>query len=230
MPDEKLLEFIKASLAHGQPREAIYKVLLEQGYTIEAIQEGFGSQTTKEEKEQSSQKTIHLIVTIGAILVGAGIFSFIAANWDYLSRSAKIGIILTAMLSCYGAGWYVKEKSKLAKTGSALILLGAIIYGAGIFLVAQMFNIRTNWPDGFILWMLGVMLLAWALESYPLFYLAMPLGAIAIFGDPFYILESFGTNPFLFTSTLLLLLSTAATFLVGWHIRKKITTDLKDYY
>ncbi|MFH1427579.1 MAG: DUF2157 domain-containing protein [Patescibacteria group bacterium] len=230
MADPKLIEYVKTSLAQGKPKEEIYKELLEQGWTIEVIQESFNALTTEEEKEDTQKRTIRIIVTIGALLVGAGIFSFIAANWQEMTRPIKIGIILVSMLVSYGTGWYLKEKSGLVKTGEALILLGAIIYGAGIFLVAQMFNIRANWPDGFILWMIGTTAMAFAVQSYPLFYLAIPLGIVAIVGHPFGIFTGFGYNQFLLTSSFLLLAATIVTFVAGWAIRKKIPPELKEFY
>lgn len=230
MADPKLSEYIKASLAQGKPKEEIYKELLGQGWTIEAIQEGFNSIGAEQEKEDTSKKTINIIVTIGAVLVGAGIFSFIAANWFAMEKSVKIGIILISMVVSYGSGWYFKEKSELQKTGDALILLGSIIYGAGIFLVAQMFNIRANWPDGFILWMVGTIVMAFAVESYQLFYLAILLGIIASIGHPLIIFTSFGHNSFLLTSSFLLLIATIITFITGWLVRKKIPAELKEFY
>lgn len=230
MVDPKIVEYVKNSLAQGVPKEEIYKELIGQGWTIENIQECFSSLTVQEEKEDTSKRTIHIIVTIGAILIGAGIFSFIAANWQEMSKAVKIGIILISMFSSYGAGWYLKEKSHLLKTGEALMLLGAILYGAGIFLVAQMFHIRANWPDGFILWMIGAIAMAFAVESYSLFYLAIPLGIVALVGHPVGIFSDFGSDPFLLTSSFLLLVSTVITFMTGWSIRKRMPADLKEFY
>lgn len=230
MIDQKVVDYIKTSLAQGKTKEELYKELLSQGWTIEVIQENFNAIGTEQEKEDTSKKTIRIIVTIAAVLVGAGIFSFIAANWLEMTKSIKIAIILIAMIIAYGAGWYLKERSELLKTGEALILLGSIIYGAGIFLVAQMFNIRANWPDGFILWMIGTIAMAFAVESYPLFYLAIPLGIIAIVGHPFGIFTGFGYNSFLLTSSFLLLVATIITFATGWIVRKKMPPELKEFY
>src|SRR3990167_10761359 len=105
MADPKLSEYVKTSLAQGKPKEEIYKELLAQGWTIEIIQESFNSIGTEQEKEDTSKKTISIIVTIGAIFVGAGIFSFIAANWLEMTKPIKIGIILISMGVSYGAGW-----------------------------------------------------------------------------------------------------------------------------
>lgn len=230
MTDPKLNEYVKTSLAQGKPKEEIYKDLLGQGLTIEVIQESFNALAVEGEKEDTSKRTIQIIVTIGAVLVGSGIFSFIAANWQEMTRPVKIGVILVSMLVSYGAGWSMKEKARLLKTGEALILLGSIVYGAGIFLVAQMFNIRANWPDGFILWMIGTIAMAFAVESYPLFYLAIPFGIIALVGHPFGIFTDFGCNSFLLTSSFLLLVSTMITFVTGWIIRKRMPPELKEFY
>lgn len=230
MVDQKLADYVKASVVGGKTREEIYKELLAQGFTIEMIQESFTSFTAHEEKDALSRRTIYIIVTIGAILVGAGIFSFIAANWQEMDRPVKVGIILLSMLISYGAGWYVKEKANLPKTGDALILLGAIIYGAGIFLVAQMFNIRANWPDGFILWMIGAVVMALSIESNMLFRLSVLLGIVALIGHPFGIVVGLGYNPFLLTSSFLLLIGAVVTFISGWVIRKKIPPQLKEFY
>ncbi len=230
MIDQKVVDYIKTSLAQGKTKEELYKELLNQGWTIEVIQENFNAIGIEQEKEDTSKKTIRIIVTIAAVLVGAGIFSFIAANWLEMTKPIKIAIILISMIIAYGAGWYLKEKSELLKTGEALILLGSIIYGAGIFLVAQMFNIRANWPDGFILWMIGTIAMAFAVESYPLFYLAIPLGIIVIVGHPFGIFTGFGYNSFLLTSSFLLLIATIITFVTGWMVRKKMPSELKEFY
>ena len=229
MADPKLSEYVKTSLAQGKPKEEIYKELLGQGWTIEVIQDCFNSLTAEEEKEDTSKRTIRIILTIGAVLVGAGIFSFIAANWQEMARPIKIGVILVSMLVSYSAGWYLK-KLNLLRTGEALILLGAIIYGAGIFLVAQMFNIRANWPDGFILWMIGTIAMAFAVESYALFYLAILLGIVALVGHPFGIFTGLGYNSFLLTSSFLLLIATIITFVTGWIIRKRMPPELKEFY
>lgn len=231
MIDQKIFDYIKTSLAQGKTKEELYKELLGQGWTIEAIQENFNATNTEQEKEDTSKRTISIIVTIGAILVGAGVFSFIAANWQEMSKAVKIGVILVSMLASYGIGWRLKEKLNLEKTGSALFLLGTIIYGAGIFLVAQMFHTRVNWPDGFILWMFGAITIAIALESFPHFYLAILLGIVAMVGYPIGIFTVvFGYRAFLSTPSFLLLIATIATFIAGWIVRKRMPPELKEFY
>ncbi|MBI2591108.1 MAG: DUF2157 domain-containing protein [Candidatus Brennerbacteria bacterium] len=238
MTDQKVVDYIKTSLATGKPKESIYKELLNSGWTIEAIEKNFQSLNIESEKADTQKRTIKIILTIGAILIGAGIFSFVAANWEEISRVLKVSILIATMLGFYIAGWHLKEKAGLVKTGAAFILLGAITYGASIFLIAQMFNIRSNWPDGFIIWMAGTLLMAFSADIFSLFYLSIITGIIAVAGTPFTLFAPlFGSrslfstsSQFLMTPSLLLLAAAAIAFISGWLVRKKIPDELKDYY
>ena len=229
--DQTIIEYIQQALVQGKSKEEIYKELLSQNWSIDAIQDAFGQIVNKEEKEDVQKRTTRIIVTIGAILIGVGIFSFIAANWQEMTKVVKIFIIVIAMISSYTGGWFLREKWHYEKTAEALLLLGAIIYGAGIFLIAQMFHIRANWPDGFILWMIGTIIMAFTAESFSLFYLAIPVGIAAIIGHPFGIFELLGGyDPFLLTSPFLLLIATIVTFIAGWLVKKRMPPELKDIY
>lgn len=228
MVEQKIIDYIKESLATGKSKEDIYKDLLSQGQTINAIGEGFTLLSQTYRKEDSQKRITKIMVSVGAILVGAGILSFVAANWQEIGKFYKILIILCSMLASYYGGWILKEKYHRAKTGEALILLGSIIYGAGIFLVGQMFNMRANWPDAFILWMFGLMALGLALDFSVILYLAIPVGFVAIAGHPFDIFNDFIEDRFLLTSSFMLLIAAAATFIFGVVFYKK--TGIKDIY
>lgn len=244
MIDEKVIDYIKASLAINKSKEEIYKELLGQGWKLEIIQENFNTfekvvekvgneAINTENKESDSQKkVIKIIIIAGVIFIGAGIFSFVAANWQEMGRFIKVALIILALLASYVAGWYLKEKRGFMKTGEALFLLGAIIYGAGIFLVAQMFNISANWPDGFLLWMIGAIAMAFAADSFLIFYLSIPVGIVTLLGYPFWIFtDPMGyNNPFLLTSSLLLVVATTTTFAAGLVLRRRIPPELRELY
>lgn len=224
-----LADQVKVLLSQGKTKEVIYQELLTKGITINEIEQVFQNLSTQQSKEDTQKKTVQTIVTIAATLVGLGVFSFVAANWESISKFFKIGIILVAMLVSYTAGWLVTYKSSYQKTGKALLLLGSIIYGAGVFLIGQTFNIQLEWPNGFTLWMIGVLLMAYVLDLYPMYGLAIILGIVTIIGFPFYIL-GVSLGPSIYMSTSLLILLTILTFIIGILVRKKIPEELKDYY
>jgi uncharacterized membrane protein len=231
MLDQNLLNSVKSLLLQGSSQEQIFQNLLGQGKTVKEISDCFEAVKAEAGKGETQSRTISAVVIIGAILVGAGIFSFIASNWQYFEKPLKLGIIIISMLLSYAGGWYLKEVKDSKRTGMALILLGVIIYGSGIFLVAQMYNIRANWPDGFILWMFGVVLISFALDLSGFLYFGWVLGLIALIGNPFTILGSlFGYNPLLLTSTAILILTTIVCFFVARNFRKKIDLTKQDIY
>ena len=231
MFDQNLINLAKASLERGETKEQVYQQLLGQGHSVQDIADALEMARGGGERAETQKRTVSIVVVIGAILVGAGIFSFIASNWDKMDKPVKLFIIVASMLVSYGAGWYLREKKDLPKTGMALILLGSIIYGAGIFLVAQMFNIRAKWPDGFILWMLGIMVLSFAVDNSAFLFFAAVLGIIAVFGHPFDIFDSFtGYNPLLLTSTTLLVLTSIICFATARYFRKKAPAGPEDIY
>ncbi|MFC1629940.1 DUF2157 domain-containing protein [Patescibacteria group bacterium] len=231
MADQKLLEYIQTSLSEGKSKEEIYKTLLGQGWKIEDIEDIFEDVDKEKRGEDIQQRTIRIVVTIGALLVGLGVFSFVAANWQGMEKFLKVAIIVVSMVASYVIGWLLKEKWNYKKTGEAFILLGAIIYGAGIFLIGQMFNIRGNWPDGFMLWMIGTLIMAFAIDSFSLYFLSIPIAFIAISGVPSMFFVGFMRHhSFLFTSLALLLIVTAISFGVAFVIKKRMPQDMRNNF
>lgn len=101
---------------------------------------------------------IRVVVTIGAILVGLGILSFIASNWDGMSKLVKLVIIFGVFGGVNFAAY--KLSKDYPKTGLSLIYLGTLVYGAGIFLIGQMFNFGGDFNTAFLLWSIGIVPIA----------------------------------------------------------------------
>lgn len=110
---------------------------------------------------------------LGALLVGAGVILWHAANWPKLPAWLKVAEIYTLILAAYGLGYHLQyRRADYPRVGQALIFLGALLHGAGIWLVAQIFHIDTHFPNGFLFWGLGVIPLAWITRSQPLLLLS----------------------------------------------------------
>lgn len=221
MANEKILTYVKSQLERYSSKEVIYQELLSQGYKVDEIEDVIRLVGKDTNKEDNQKRLIKVLFILGAVLIGAGIFSFIASNWQEIGKITKVAIIIIAMIVSYLSGWHLRENKKLEKTGATLIFLGAVIYGAGIFLVAQIFNIRANWPDGFTIWMLGVILMAFAANIFYLLYLAASLGIVSALGCLFIIFESSIPGNFLQTSFILLIVGAIVAFLVGFFVYKK---------
>ena len=96
-------------------------------------------------KESRSNKFIVVISTIGAILLGIGAILFIASNWEELSKIAKTLILVGSTALAYYTGYYFKyQKQNLPKVGASLLFLGALLFGATVILVTQIYNVNAN--------------------------------------------------------------------------------------
>ncbi len=105
----------------------------------------------------------HLVSAAGAILIGLGVILLFAYNWEAMSRALKLTVIFGAMLLIHGSAVLVMERNRLLAEG--LFAIGSMLMGAGIFLVGQIYHLNSHYPDALLLWSLGVLALAWALQS-----------------------------------------------------------------
>ncbi|HEY9756791.1 MAG TPA: DUF2157 domain-containing protein [Oculatellaceae cyanobacterium] len=134
---------------------------------------------------QSGKNLSGILMTVGAVLIGLGTILFIASNWLTMSALVKVSLIVCAVVSAHAGGWYFKfEPGHRPKLGSALLLLGALLFGAGIWLISQIFNLDTNFSDGVFLWALGVLPVALLTRSLALGVLSVILSAMWSFSAP----------------------------------------------
>jgi uncharacterized membrane protein len=105
---------------------------------------------------------------LGAVVIGLGVILLFAYNWDRIPKYSKLGIVLGAIAMAHAAGLWLRCKDGWRPTlGEVFSLLGSMLFGAGIWLIAQIYHIDEHFPNGFLFWGLGALALAWALESVP---------------------------------------------------------------
>lgn len=98
------------------------------------------------------------ILAIASILIGIGVLSFIASNWQGMSSLLRFATIIFFNVLCNYGG--IKLENKLPKTSRSLMYLGIIIYGAGIFLIGQMFHYNALYQTAFLVWAIGIIPIA----------------------------------------------------------------------
>ena len=116
-----------------------------------------------------------IIAIFGTVLVGLGVIGLVAVNWSDISDTAKLGLMVAFTSACYVVGWLLAYRSDFPRTGIAIILLGAILFGASIHLIAQSFNVAVNHPNLVTAWFIGVIPLAYITKSKPVMVLSMIL-------------------------------------------------------
>ena len=114
----------------------------------------------KDSSEKSSKKIIFAFSMIGAVLVGIGFILFVASNWYAIPSAVKVLMLGTITFACAFGGYSLEYKNKnYPKTGASLLFLSAILFGALIFLTAQIYHVESsgNLHILVLIWMFSVM-------------------------------------------------------------------------
>ena len=120
-------------------------------------------------------------LVFGGLMLGAGVFLFVAAHWETLSPSERFALVLTMVAAFHAGGAFAAQRTQsLAMT---LHALGTASLGAGIFLAGQIFNLQAHWPSGIMLWAAGAWI-GWALRrDWLQFALAAMLTPFGLAGE-----------------------------------------------
>ena len=98
-----------------------------------------------------------VLALLGAVLLGFAAMSFIAANWQAMSKLARLGLLFGTLWGCYGAAALLHRKG-LTGFAEAAVLGGIGMFGASIMLIAQMYHIEGHPPDAVLMWGAGALL------------------------------------------------------------------------
>ena len=130
--------------------------------------------------QRARGRLITILAICGSVLVGLGIILSFAANWGEIPRTVRLAMIMIGLPSIYALGYWLKYVQSYHRVGTATLLLAAILYGAGIHLIAQIYNFPVNDPKLVSLWFLGVLPLAYLTRSQAILVLAQALFLSAV--------------------------------------------------
>jgi len=136
----------------------------------------------------SRNRFLSILISLGSILLAIGVITFVAANWQVWPREGRVTLLLSLFVAVNVAGFYLwrippsrgknshpnmpptKGRNKLL--GEGLLLLGALILGANMALMAQMFHIGGSSYGLFLAWGIGVLGMAYSLRLTSLGFLS----------------------------------------------------------
>lgn len=133
-------------------------------------------------EREASNRFVAVLLGLGGILLGIGAIVFVAANWQAWSRGVKVTLLLSLFVLVNGAGFYLWRYPKEQwqhRLGQGLLLLGALVLGANLGLMSQMFHLSGAVYELFLAWGLGVLAMAYSLRMTALGVMATILMAIA---------------------------------------------------
>lgn len=124
-----------------------------------------------------------LLVGMGALLLVSHNWQLVIEGWEALPRLIKLVAILAVIAAVQVTAIQVRRNPAYRRRSEVLFLLGSMLYGAGIWLVAQVFHVNAHWPDGIWWWAAGVLPLALWMDTVALHALYAGLLALWVGGE-----------------------------------------------
>ena len=118
-----------------------------------------------------------ILGTLAAVLIGFAVMSFVAANWQDMPKSVRLGAIFTVLWAAYVGAAALFQRGHTG-LGHAAALAGSAIFGAGIMLISQMYHMDGNAPDALLAWSAGALLTGLVLRTPPSVAFSMVLATI----------------------------------------------------
>jgi uncharacterized membrane protein len=114
--------------------------------------------------KESGFKLPALLGMFGGLLIASSVAAFVAANWEEMPRLVKLGLILVSLAAALAIAARLQSRGSTLGADAASTC-GALIFGAGIALIGQMYHLPADWPAGAQLVALGALVVAALLRS-----------------------------------------------------------------
>ena len=135
---------------------------------------------------------VAVLVIVGGVLLGIGVITFVAANWQAIPRSAKVGLLLSLLIGVNAVGFYLWRSPHHAsnhhrsnhrpqwrnRLGHGLLICGTLILGANLALMGQLFHQSGTAFGLCLIWGFGVLAMAYGLQLTSLASIACVLVSI----------------------------------------------------
>jgi len=115
------------------------------------------------------KRAVGILPILGSLLVGLGILTYVAANWQAIDHIWRLLLLIVVMTGFYAAGDYFHRRGDRL-LGIGLLAVGLAAFGGSIFLVVQMYHLLLAQSTAFLLWGIAGVLLVWLYPSRVLFF------------------------------------------------------------
>ena len=114
------------------------------------------------------KRTIGLLPILGSLLVGIGILTYVAANWQAIGHLWRLLLLIAVMTGFYFVGERFHRNGD-QRLGIGLLAIGLTSFGGSIFLIVQMYHMLLAQSTAFLIWGIAGVLLTWLYPSRVLF-------------------------------------------------------------
>ena len=112
-------------------------------------------------RRERRRRIARALAIAGAITLGLGIILFFAANWSDIPKFGRLAILLVFLVAFLVAGYVLRiVRGSRPALGHAFLFVASMLFGASIFLVAQMYHWDVSSPRPFLVWAAGALAIA----------------------------------------------------------------------
>ncbi len=126
--------------------------------------------------ESSPHRGTMALTLIAVLMCGLGVLLVIGYNWHRIPAAVKVAMIMASIGTAF-AGAAVAYARDRRLPGEVLACAGTLLFGNGIWLIAQVLHIQGHFPDAFLWFAAGALATAFLVES-----IAIGVGAAVLAG------------------------------------------------
>jgi uncharacterized membrane protein len=119
-----------------------------------------------------------VLMGLAGLMVGLAALLLVGYNWSDMPAGVKLGILFGSLLAAHGLGFWLRFGMDARRSSELAFFLGCLLFGVGIWQVAQIFHIQSHYPNGIWIWALGTLVIALCLDTPLLHALFVALMAI----------------------------------------------------
>jgi uncharacterized membrane protein len=114
--------------------------------------------------ESAEHRSMLALLLLGALMFGIGVLLLVGYNWAAIPAAGKIAVLVGSVIVAFG-GAALAFARRHPLIGETVALVGVLLYGNAIWLIAQVLHIQGNYPDGFMWWAVGALATAVLVHS-----------------------------------------------------------------
>ena len=114
--------------------------------------------------ESSPHRGTMALTLIAVLMCAIGVLLVIGYNWERIPPAAKVAMVMVSVAAAFvgAAAAYARNRRTL---GEVLACAGTLLFGNGIWLIAQVLHIQGHFPDAFLWFAIGAVAAAFLVES-----------------------------------------------------------------
>lgn len=135
-------------------------------------------ETTGDVAVRRRSHAVFVLMSVAALMCGFAVLLLVGYNWEEMWRPAKLAVIFGVILGTHAAAFHLRYRRDSPLLSESVFFLGCLLYGVGIWLVAQVFHLAGHYPDAVWYWAIGVLPFALLLDTLLLHALLVALLAL----------------------------------------------------